>query len=58
MIKNPPQGWVKINFDVAIRPNISIVAVFCRKDNDEILFAQSSSWKSYIKVNVALLDFF
>ncbi|KAK7859433.1 hypothetical protein CFP56_005968 [Quercus suber] len=46
VLKSPPQGWVKINFDEAIRPNISMVAIVCRKDNDEILFAHSFSWKS------------
>ena len=41
--KPPPIGWLKFNFDVAIRPNKITIAVCCRNDIGEILYACSKS---------------
>lgn len=67
VLKNPkpskwrphsPLGWVKINFDVAIRPNNSMVAAVCRKENGDnpiCSLSSSSIGSSSWEVIVALL---
>lgn len=34
--------WVKINYDIAIRPNFSLATAVCRNDKGEVLFGISS----------------
>ena len=34
--------WVKINYDIAIRPNFSLATAVCRNDKGEVLFGHSS----------------
>ncbi|KAK9283424.1 hypothetical protein L1049_011666 [Liquidambar formosana] len=38
----PPQGWVKINFDVAIRHSLSVLAAIFRDSAGHFLFAWTS----------------
>ena len=54
------QGWVKINFDVANRPNLSKVVSICRNDSVEVLFVHSFIFPPLEpllgEVNATLLD--
>ena len=55
----PPLGWVKINFDVAIIPHLSMVLAVGRNDLGEVLFAHTSlfppSLRHQEEINDALL---
>ena len=39
--KPPPLGWIKCNFDAAVKPNKVVLAVVCRDSNRSIVAAHS-----------------